>query len=201
MKTLHLIPLLSLLLVAVSEAQPANPPLQGCTSGVSRDQQRQCDQQASEQLTKSSRMTTLEGGWRLVRTKNPSGGPDAVSVMHVADSSTSDLRLAGVNLQCGKRGVEVILVTVQRGSIGDRPRVALSTTDGRREFEGTVIQSGEALLLPQAATDLAAHDWQNTPQLSVEIEARPDPIRGVIPLLGLGAAMKALVASCAAINP
>ncbi|GLR88541.1 hypothetical protein GCM10007857_52530 [Bradyrhizobium iriomotense] len=131
-----------------------------------------------------------------MRTKNPSGGPDAVSVMHVADSSKSDLSLAGLNLQCGQKGVEVILVTLERRSRADRPKLALSTTGGRSEFEATVVQAGEALLLPQTAADLAAHDWQNSPQLSVEIEAKPAPIRGVIPLMGLAAAMKTLTASC-----
>lgn len=196
MKSLSLIPLLALSLAGAARSDSANPPLQDCTSGASADQQRQCDRQAAEQLSSASRITALEGGWRLVRTKNPSGGRDAVSVMHVADSLKSDASFAGLNLQCGPKGVEIILVTLERRSRGDRPKVALSTTGSRREFEATVIQSGEALLLPQTAADLAAHDWQTSPQLSVEIEAGPAPIRGVIPIMGLAVAMKTLTENC-----
>ncbi|MBR1171014.1 hypothetical protein [Bradyrhizobium liaoningense] len=116
--------------------------------------------------------------------------------MHVADSLKSDVEFAGLNLQCGLKGLDVILVTLQRRSRSDRPKVALSTTRSRNEFVATVVQAGEALLLPDAAADLAAHDWQNSPQLSVEIEARPTPIRGVIPIIGLAAAMKTLIANC-----
>ncbi|MGY8679152.1 hypothetical protein Q2941_15325 [Bradyrhizobium sp. UFLA05-153] len=197
MKSLSLLPLLVLLLAGAAQSEPANRPLQRCIPGASADQQRLCDRQASEQLTSASRITALDWGWQLVRTKNPSGGADAVSVMHVADSSKSDLSLAGLNLQCGQKGVEVILVTLERRSRADRPKVALSTTSGRSEFEATVVQAGEALLLPQSASDLAGHDWLNSPQLSVEIEAKPAPIRGVIPIMGLAAAMKALTTNCA----
>ncbi|MGY8667472.1 hypothetical protein Q3C01_34675 [Bradyrhizobium sp. UFLA05-109] len=198
MKGLSFVPLLALLLAGSARSEPANPPLKGCISGASADQQRLCDRQASEQLTSASRITALEGGWQLVRTKNPSGGTDAVSVMHVADSSQSDLRLAGLNLQCGQKGVEVILVTLERRSRGDRPKVVLSATGSRSEFEATVVQAGEALLLPQPASDLAVHEWQNSPQLSVEIDAKPAPIRGVIPIKGLATAMKALTTNCPA---
>jgi hypothetical protein len=196
MKNLSFIALLALLLAGSARSEPANPLLQGCISGASADQQRQCDRTASDQLTSTSRITALDGGWQLVRTKNPSGGADAVSVMHVADSSKSDLSLAGLNLQCGQKGVEVILVTLERRSRGERPKVVLSTTGGRSEFQATVVLAGEALLLPQSAADLAVHDWQNAPQLSVEIEAKPAPIRGVIPIIGLTAAIRMLTASC-----
>jgi hypothetical protein len=197
MKSLSSAPLLALILAGAAHSEPANPPLQGCILGGSANQQRQCDQQASEQLTSASRITVLDGGWRLVRTKNPSGGADAVSVMHVADSVKSDVSLAGLNLQCGQHGLDVILVTLERRSRGDHPKVMLSTSSSRNEFEATVIQAGEALLLPQTAADHAAHDWQNSPQISVEIEGKPAPIRGVIPIMGLAAAMKALTANCA----
>ena len=196
MRLLHLIPLLVLSLPGATQAQLANPPLQGCTSGASTYQQRRCDQQASEQLAKSSLINTLAGGWRLVRTQNPAGGPDAVAVMHVADSSHSDPSLAGLSLQCGKKGIEVILVTLDRRSRADRPKVAVSATAGRNEFAATVVQAGEALLLPPTAAEIAAHDWQNSSQLSVEIEAQPAPIRGIIPVDGLASAMKTLTANC-----
>jgi hypothetical protein len=50
------------------------------------------------------------GSWRLVRTPNPRGGPDAVSVMQTPDPSRSDIDLAGLMLRCSDRGFEVLIV-------------------------------------------------------------------------------------------
>ncbi len=46
------------------------------------------------------------GTWRLVRTRNPTGGPEAVSIMQTADIAKSDLDLAGMMLRCGKAGLK-----------------------------------------------------------------------------------------------
>jgi hypothetical protein len=40
------------------------------------------------------------GGWHLVRTRNPYGGADAISIMRTADASRSDLDLAGLMIRC-----------------------------------------------------------------------------------------------------
>ena len=56
--------------------------------------------------------SALPGGWHLIRTKNPNGGPDAVSVSHTADVIRSDLDFAGVMLRCGQKDIEVIVVAV-----------------------------------------------------------------------------------------
>src|ERR1700678_3016016 len=53
------------------------------------------------------------GSWRLVRTPNVRGGADAVSIMHIADSSRSDLDLAGLTLRCGENGIEALVVVVE----------------------------------------------------------------------------------------
>src|SRR5437899_1091146 len=58
----------------------------------------------------SPKSTSEMGGWRLVRTPNPRGGADAVSIMRTADSSRSDIDLAGMAVRCGEIGAEVLVV-------------------------------------------------------------------------------------------
>ena len=64
-------------------------------------------------------------GWHLVRTANPRGGPDAVSISHTADISRSDLDLAGLMLRCGEKSVEVMIVVVTPLSPRARPDVTI----------------------------------------------------------------------------
>jgi hypothetical protein len=117
--------------------------------------------------------------------------------MHVADTVKSDINLAGLNLQCGQQGIEVVLILLEPLSRTARPTVALTAGTSRSEFEASVVQGGEALLLPQAASSLVAGAWQNATELSVEIETKPSPIRGAVPIGGLPAALRALSPNCA----
>jgi hypothetical protein len=198
LKRLYPIPLMALLVAGALHAEQITSPLSHCTGGTSSDQRQRCDDEASRQVTSGSRITPLEGGWRLVRTKNPSGGADAVSVMHVADSTRSDMGLAGLNLQCGQPGVDVTLVTLEQMRKDERPKVKLAIGSSRREFEAAVQASG-ALLLPQSATEFAMRDWQNSAELSVEIETnKTAAIRGIIPITGFLTALKTLNANCLA---
>jgi hypothetical protein len=101
----------SLMLVmgtGLAQADSMRPGFQNCTPGLNPDQQRTCDRQASEQIGAGSRATSLPGGWQLVRTKNPQGGADAISVMHVADIRSSDIDFAGINIRCGPGGMEFL---------------------------------------------------------------------------------------------
>lgn len=177
--------------------EPPRPRSLNCLSGATFDQRQKCDEEALGQAQKSQ-TTQLDGGWRLVRTRNPSGGADAVSVMHVADTAKSDTGLAGLSLQCGRDGVEVVLVVLERLSLTARPSVTLTAGINRVEFEASVVQGGEVLLLPQAASNLAVGAWQSATELSVEIEAKPAPIRGAVPIGGLSAALNYLSRNCPA---
>jgi hypothetical protein len=49
---------------------------------------------------------TNAGTWRLVRTPNPRGGPDAVSIMQTADSARSDIDLLESTLRCSDTGFD-----------------------------------------------------------------------------------------------
>ncbi|MGY4606945.1 hypothetical protein ACVW16_005357 [Bradyrhizobium sp. USDA 4474] len=198
MKSLHCL-LALIALVSMPNARSEQTNSGGCVSGVGAARQKECDSEVSKQVGSASNIMPLSGGWQLVKTKNPSGGPDAVSVMHVADTKRSDMSLAGLSLQCGRRGIEVLLITLERIPRGDRPRVTLTFGSGRvAEFDATVVQAGEALLFPGNAAELATGDWQQTDELSVQIDSKPNSIRGTVPIGGLATAYRLLTANCPA---
>ena len=191
--------LLLLLLLPANPAQsdPVRPELQNCFAGANSDQRQRCDEEAFKQVQTRSQTTQLDGGWRLVRARDPSGSADAVSVMHVVDTGKSDANLAGLSLRCGQKGIDVLLIVLEPLSRTTRPAVVLNAGNKRAEFEASVVQTGEALLLPRAASDLAAGEWQNSTELTVEIETKPTPIRGTVPISGLSTAIRLLSENCA----
>jgi hypothetical protein len=171
--------------------------LQNCVPGSNPEQRQRCDDAISEQLRSTSRTTQLDQGWRLVATTEPGGRGEAVSVMHTVDSAKSDLGLAGLSLRCGRNGgTEIVLVMLDPTNRSTPPKVALTTVSGRKEFETTVASGGEALLLPPAALSLAMGDWLTATEVSVEVMASPNPVRGVVPIGGLQAALHALAPHC-----
>ena len=64
------------------------------------------------------------------------------------------------------------------------------------QIEASVVQSGEALLLPNAAANLAAAEWQRANELAIEIETPAGAIRGTVPIGGLSAALQTLKSRC-----
>ncbi|WP_407165432.1 hypothetical protein [Bradyrhizobium sp. ORS 111] len=177
-------------------AETPRPGMTNCATGVSPEQRQRCDEEAFRQVQSGSQSTQLDGGWRLVRSRDPEGGADAVSAMHVADSSKSDGRLAGLSLQCGRDGIDVALIVLEPLSRSVRPTVVLTSGGKRAAFEASVVQGGAALRLPADASKLAASDWQNAPELSVEIATEPNAIHGTVPTSGLPMALSYLSQNC-----
>jgi hypothetical protein len=138
----------------------------------------------------------LTGGWRLVRTHNPRGGEDAVSVMHTADLFRSDPDFAGLTLRCGEAGTEVLIILLQTLSPRAKPQVAITGTPMPARFSATVAPTGTAVLLPPEATALASGSWQKVSELAVEVENEGTAVRGVIPLDGLREALQTLAINC-----
>jgi hypothetical protein len=138
------------------------------------------------------------GHWRLVRTPNPGGGRDAVSIMQTADIARSDLGLAGLMLRCGENGTEVLVVLLRPVPPGAHPKVTLGAGGSNAEFVASVVPPGAAILLPQGAAALAAGAWQSAAQLAVQVDDDQGPIRGVVSLAGLGTALRTLLANCPA---
>lgn len=185
-----------LMTTAPGRAEPVRPGLLNCGSEITAEQRRRCDEEAFKQIESGSQSTQLEGGWRLVKSKNPDGGAEAISVMHVVDSAKSDTGLAGLSLQCGKGGIEIVLIVLEPLSRSARPNVALTARGKRAEFQASVIQGGVALLLPADASKLAASDWQNANELAVEIGTTPRAIHGAVPMAGLATALRYLSQYC-----
>jgi hypothetical protein len=143
------------------------------------------------------------GTWRLVRTKNPNGGKDAVSIMQTANIAKSDLDLAGLMLRCGESGVEVLLVLVEPLPPRAHPKVTVSAAGRSADFIARIVTPGAALLLPQEATELALNVWTTASELAVQIDpgqsdSNLTAIRGAIPLTGLAGALPLLTANCPA---
>jgi len=178
-------------------AQGAPAGMQDCSAiSNSRDKQR-CEETFSQSVKASSRTAELDGGWRLVRTPNPQGGAEAISIMHVSDTSKSDFALAGLTLRCGDSGIEPLLIVLEPLPGGSHAPVIVKAGSTQSQFEASAIQGGQALLLPQVASNLAAGQWQNANELSVEIATKPVPIRGVVPITGLSKALHILAQNCA----
>jgi hypothetical protein len=141
----------------------------------------------------------LADGWRLVRSPNPAGGQDAVSIMHTAETSKSDLGFAGLMLRCSQSGIEVLLVVVEPFPPRDHPKVTVATeASARAEFSASVITPGALVLLPPPALTLAEGPWQKAPELTVTVEDQKTSLRGAVPLGGLGPALQTLRSTCPA---
>jgi hypothetical protein len=138
----------------------------------------------------------LAGGWHFVRSHNPNGATDAISIMHAADTSRSDLDLAGIMIRCSDSGAEVVVVTLPALPFRSRPRVALGKPGNDIQFEAKVAPPGTAILLPKHATTLVSGPWQSLDDLFIRIDNDQSTIRGVVKLTGLEQAFMRLNASC-----
>jgi hypothetical protein len=135
------------------------------------------------------------GSWRLVRTPNPRGGPDAISVMQTPDPSRSDIDLAGLMLRCSDRGFEVLIVLLHPLFSRARPQVKL-TPGGAAAFAATVVSPGAALALPSEAAALVTGPWQAALEVALEVDESDKIIRGVVSLAGLAPALDLLRSNC-----
>lgn len=139
-----------------------------------------------------------DDAWRLVRTPDPAGGRDAVSITRTADIAKSDLEFAGLMLRCGDRSVEVLIVLVRAFPPRAHPKVKLAAGSSTVELTASVVPPDVLLLLPSDATALATGAWQAATELSVTVEDQQAAIRGVIPLAALGHALALLRSNCPA---
>jgi hypothetical protein len=140
---------------------------------------------------------TSDDAWRLVRTPDPAGGRDAVSITRTADVAKSDLEFAGLMLRCGERSAEILIVLVRALPPRAHPKVKLIAGASTAELTASVVPPDVLLLLPSDATALATGAWQGATELSVSVEDQQGEIRGVIPLVGLGHALALLRSACA----
>jgi hypothetical protein len=136
------------------------------------------------------------GGWRFVRTRNPQGGADAISIMHTADTSRSDLDLAGLMVRCAERGTEAVIVVIRAFPLRARPYVLLGKPGNEVHFDATVAPPGTSILISGDATGLVNSSWHAQSDLFIRVEDGPVTIRGVVSLAGLQTAFEVLATSC-----
>src|SRR5262249_16511131 len=139
---------------------------------------------------------TNAGTWRLVRTPNPRGGPDAVSIMQTADATRSDIDLAGLTLRCSDTGFDVLVVFLKPFPPRRHPKVKLTTAGATVHLEATVVPPGTAISLPAEAAILLKGSGQSSSELAIEVEGDGNATRGIISLAGLGPALSLLTANC-----
>jgi hypothetical protein len=140
----------------------------------------------------------LEGDWRLLLTPNPQGGQDAVSIVHTADITRSDLGLAGIMFRCSDGALEGLLVVTSPFPPSAHPTVAIDVKGERTEYAAKIVRPGALLLLPADVVKLAAGPWQEATELSVTVVDKQGLIRGIIPLKGLRVALQVLRLNCPA---
>ena len=140
--------------------------------------------------------TELTGGWHFVRTPNPHGGTDAISIMHTADTSRSDLDLAGLMIRCSEHGTEAVIVLIRTFPLRARPHVVFGKPGNETQFEATVAPPGTSILISRDATTLVSGSWQGQSDLFIRVEDGPITIRGVVALAGLQTAFQVLATSC-----
>lgn len=138
----------------------------------------------------------VEGGWRLVRTPNPKGGPDAVSIMRTADLGQSDADLAGLVVRCAPQGQEVLVVVIQPLPPGAQPQVDIGPAGSTVTYTATVLPPGLEILLPADAAMRIQHQWERAPELSMVVDEGQIKVRGAVPIAGLQAAFQLLLANC-----
>jgi hypothetical protein len=139
---------------------------------------------------------TSAGPWRLVRTPNPRGGPDAVSIMQTAEAARSDIDLVGLTLRCSDIGFDVIVVFLKAFPPRTHPKVELTTGGATVHLEATVIPPGAAISLPAEAATMVKGSWQSSLELAIEVKDDGNTTRGVISLVGLGPALSLLTSNC-----
>jgi hypothetical protein len=136
------------------------------------------------------------GEWHLLQSANPHGGPDAVSMIHTADTGRSDLDLAGLMLRCSEKGIDLVIVVVTPVPPQARPNVRIRANDQEWRFDASIISPGAELLLPMAAMSLTRSSWQSARELAVKVSSPERSFGGVIPIDGLAEALATLISKC-----
>ena len=183
------------------DGRPADipPSIERCPSIADSRARLQCYERAlsgKRPPAAAAPSTAAAPSWRLVRTRNPRGGDDAVSMMRTANISASDLEFAGAMLHCGDSGLEFLLVVITPFPPRSRPAIAITAGANELHFEGTVIPPGAELLLPMGARELAAGPLHAARSMAIKITLADVTIKGAVAIDGLDAAINTLANSC-----
>jgi hypothetical protein len=137
----------------------------------------------------------LAEGWQLIRSRNPEGGNDAVSIVRAADTSRSDLELVGLMVRCGEKEAQVLVAVLSALPASSRPLVRFGIPADQADFQATIAAPGTLVLLPDDATKMLSERWQSK-DLLVRIDNSGSVISGLIKLAGFSAAFDKLKSAC-----
>lgn len=159
--------------------------------------QSDCSNGIANALSSTNRLTPLQDGWTLVRTKLEIGSPEQISIMHQADTA-SNIGLAGISLRCAANGVDVMLVVLEPVPPGTHPSITIAANGQQRSFDTSVLPGRRSLRLLPQAEPLPTPDWLQSHTLSVKVELGPSSVHGVLPIDGMIGALQTLRSACSA---
>jgi hypothetical protein len=184
---------------AAFAAEPESPQGFEKCRAIAADQARlDCLKQLLAPLpAKTPDAKSAQDQWSLVVTHPPKGGRDAVAIMRTADTSRSDLDLAGLMIRCAeKSGFEVLLAVLRPFPPRAQREVVIDSGTTQVTLQTKISSPGTAFVLPVEATAFTTGPWQGLKELTVAIKDPDMDIRGVIPLDGIASAMTRLSTSC-----
>jgi hypothetical protein len=147
----------------------------------------------------NAQRTTLPGEWRLVRTPNPRGGIDAISVSHTAEIQKSDPNFAGIMLRCDQGQMEALVIVLEPYPPSAIIELTITRHNLPSKYRAGVVPPGVMVRLPaDAATTLLAAGHQDE-ELTVSLASESTtPTKGVVKLSGLDQAVGTLRGLCTA---
>ena len=163
--------------------------LASCLEGPSEADSQGCIREAAASVDSDA--------WKLLRSRDPSGGPDAISVIRTAEPSRSDPDIAGLMLRCAGSDIEALVIVIEPRPPRARPRIDVSANGARASFEATVAPPFTALLLPKEAAVLLTGPWASAPELAITVDGEHSPEHGTVPLAGVRQALERLIIACA----
>jgi hypothetical protein len=162
----------------------------GCRASRSEADDKAC-------FRKAAASVAPQGAWKLLRSHDPSGGPDAISVIRTAEPSRSDPDIAGLMLRCAGSDIEALVIVIEPRPPRARPRIDVSANGARASFEATVAPPFTALLLPKEAAALLTGPWASAPELAITVDGEHSPEHGTVLLAGIRQALDRLTIACA----
>jgi len=142
---------------------------------------------------------TLLEGWQLVRTPDPRGGADAISISHVADLQKSDPNLAGITLRCVNRQIEIFMIVIEPYPPNIPINLSLKLgNNSASTYRGNIVPPGVMVRLPPEAATAIFDRRPQFDDLNVSLAYGTAPVTtGLVKLTGLEQALGTLKTLCA----
>lgn len=186
--------------LASGVASAADDDISRCRALDNLDAQLKCYEDAANKNTQAVRPPRAAspdsqtiGEWRFIRTPNPQGGSEAVSITRPGDLAKSDPNFVGIMIRCAASDIEVLAVLLQPLPPRARPTVIVNGV----KFDGQVVPPGMVRLPPELSVSARAQ-WPKLPSVSLQVEEGGTSTKGTVFLDGLDQALEKLTTTCPA---